>query len=144
MSKSNKILSYIQILVIVCMMLCNDGIRVTSVTKSEDFPCKGHRCGCKLESDCKVHCCCELYKNQDKFRDNNSEQKNSFRVFISSINCKYGSDPLTSITFTAKYILENQVQPIKESFLCFLFHDISSDLLEVFLSPPGKPPRHFI
>ncbi|CAG1771570.1 hypothetical protein BAC3_01914 [uncultured bacterium] len=143
MSKSNKILSYIQILVIVCMMLCNDGIRVTSVTKSEDFPCKGHRCGCKSESDCKAHCCCGLFKNHDKFQNSN-EQRNGFHVFISSVNCKYGSDLLSSITFTAKYILENQVQPIKESFLCFLSHDISIDLLEVFLSPPGKPPRHFI
>lgn len=143
MSKHNKILSYIQILVIVFMTLCNDGLRASSVAKPEDFPCKGHNCGCRSESDCKVHCCCGSFNDHDKFQDSN-EQRNSFYVFISSVNCKYGSDPFTSITFTAKYLLENQVQPIKESFLCFRSQDISKSLLEVFVSPPEKPPRHFI
>jgi len=142
--KSNKTLAYIQILVIVCLMVCNDGIKVTSVKKSGEFPCKEHQCGCKSESDCMTHCCCGLYKNQGKFQNNGNEQKNSFQVFMSSVNCKYGNDPLASITFTAKYILESQVQPIKESFLYFLSHDISISLREVFASPPEKPPRYFI
>lgn len=142
MSKSNKILSYIQILVIIGLMLCSDGIRVNSV-RSGEFPCSSHQCGCMSESDCKKHCCCGLYENQDKFQNSN-EQRNGFRVFISSVNCKYGSDPLTGITFTAKYMLEYSVQPIKESFLCFFSHDISICLPEIVLSPPDKPPRHFI
>ena len=141
--KSSKILAYIQILTIVCLMVCNDGVRVNSVKKSGEFPCKRHQCGCKSESDCEAHCCCGLYKHQGKFQNNGNEQKNSFQVFMSSVNCKYGNDPLASITFTAKYILESQVQPIKESFLCFLFSNTSICPPDVFVSPPEKPPQNF-
>ncbi|KAA0242180.1 MAG: hypothetical protein DYG83_12390 [Candidatus Brocadia sp. AMX2] len=140
--KSHKILTYIQISVIVCLLICNGGISVNSVRESDGFPCKGHQCGCKSESDCRTHCCCGVYKNRDKFQSN--EQKSSFHVFMSSINCTYGNDPLTGVTFTAKYMVGDQVQQIKESFLCFLSCDISNSLLEVFASPPKKPPRHFI
>lgn len=142
--KSSKILAYIQILVMVCLTLCNDGIRVNSVRKSGEFPCKGHLCGCETESDCMAHCCCGLQKNQADFQNNGNEQKKSFQVFISSVNCKYENDPLSSVSCTAEYTLESQVQPIKESFLRFLSRDISISLLEAFISPPEKPPRRFV
>ena len=143
MSKRNKILAYVQILVLVCLMVCNGGITVNSSRKSDSFPCKGHQCGCKSEWDCMTHCCCFAHENQDEFQNNNEKQKNGFHTFISSVNCKSGNDPLTGITFTAKYILEGKVQPIKESFLCFLFNDTSNSIPEVIISPPEKPPRYF-
>lgn len=135
--------SYTQILVVICLMFSRGSIGINFSKQSDEFLCKGHQCGCELESDCKVHCCCGLFKNRDKFQNGN-EQRNSFRVFMSNINCKYGGDPLTSITFIAKYLLDGQVQPIKESFLCFRSQDILNSLLEVFVSPPEKPPRRFI
>ena len=137
-----KILSYTQILVIVCLAFFSAGIPVNSFRKSGEFPCKEHHCGCKSEFGCKTHCCCAPDENQNKFR-NNSKNQNGFKTFISSINCKYGNDPLTTISFTAKYMLNGQVLPIKESFLCFLFNDTSINLPEVFTSPPEKPPKLF-
>ena len=140
--KNYKILSYTQILVIVCLAFFSAGIPVNSFRKSGEFPCKEHHCGCKSEFDCKTHCCCAPDENQNKFR-NNSKNQNGFKTFISSINCKYGNDPLTTISFTAKYMLNGKVLPIKESFLCFLFNDTSINLPEVFTSPPEKPPKLF-
>lgn len=141
MSKCNKIFACIQIFVIIFLMVCNGGGVVSSAKKSDAFPCEGHQCGCKSEADCKAHCCCVPDENQNKFH-NSSEKHNGFRAFISSVNCKYGNDPLTTITFTAKYVLESQDTLIKESFLCFLLHDTSVHLPEVFLPPPEKPPRY--
>ena len=142
MSKCNKIFACIQTFVFLFLMVCNGGGIVSSAKKSDAFPCEGHQCGCKSESDCKTHCCCTPDKNQNKFR-NNSEKHNGFRAFISSVNCKYGNDPLT-ISFTAKYMLESQILPIKESFLSFLFDDLSIRLPEVFVAPPETPPRHYL
>ncbi|MCF6155154.1 MAG: hypothetical protein E3K36_07860 [Candidatus Brocadia sp.] len=143
MSTRNKILPYIQILVVICLMFSHGSVGINLPKKSDEFPCEGHRCGCELESDCKVHCCCGLFNNHDKFQSGN-EQGNGFHVFMSSLKCQYGGDPITSITFIAKYLLDGQVQPIKESFLCFRSQDISNSLLDVFVSPPEKPPRRFI
>ena len=138
-----KIFSYTQILVIVCLTFFSAGIPVNSFRKSGEFSCKEHHCGCKSEFDCKTHCCCAPRQDHDKFQNNTENQKGSFQVFISSLNCKMGNDLLTSINFTAKYILESKVQPLKETFLCFLLHDTSVHLPEVFLSPPEKPPKFF-
>ena len=143
MSRISTIFSYVQIMVIVCLIVCNGGIAINSFKKSGELSCKGHQCGCRSESDCKAHCCCGPYESHN-LQNNSEKQKNSFQVFISSINCKFGNDPVTGITFMAKYILESNVQPVKESFLCFLFYDISIHLPEVFVSPPEKPPRSFI
>ena len=143
MSKCNKIFACIQTFVILFLMICHGGSVISNAKKSGAFPCAGHQCGCKSEADCKTHCCCAPDENQNKFH-NSSEKHNGFRAFISSINCKYGNDPLTTITFTAKYMLESQILPIKESFLCFLFNDTSINLPEVFTPPPEKPPRRFI
>lgn len=142
MNKRNQMLSYIQILVIISLMFCNNGVRGNFTWKSEEFPCKEHQCGCKSASDCKVGCCCTFCEDPVNYQ-NNSVQKSGLQVFISSVKCKYGSGP-SSITFSAKYILENHIQPVGESFLCFLPHDISIYPLEVFLSPPEKPPRHHV
>jgi len=142
MSKCNKIFACIQIFVILFLMVCNGGSVISNAKKSGAFPCAGHQCGCKSEADCKTHCCCAPDENQNKFH-NNSKNQNVFKTFISSINCKYGNDPLT-ISFTAKYMLERQVRPIKEAFLCFLSNDISIHLPEVFVAPPEKPPRHYL
>ena len=142
MSKCNKIFACIQTCVILFLMICHGGSVISNAKKSGAFPCAGHQCGCKSEADCKTHCCCAPDENQNKFR-NNSKNQNGFKTFISSINCKYGNDPLTTISFTAKYMLNGQVLPIKESFLCFLFNDTSINLPEVFTSPPEKPPKLF-
>ena len=143
MSKCNKIFACIQTCVILFLMICHGGSVISNAKKSGAFPCAGHQCGCKSEADCKAHCCCAPDENQNKFH-NSSEKHNGFRAFISSVNCKYGNDPLTTITFTAKYILESHVRPIKESFLCFLSYDTSFHLPEVIVSPPEKPPRCFV
>ncbi len=143
MSKCNKIFACIQTFVILFLMVCNSGSIISSAKKSGAFPCEGHQCGCKSEADCKTHCCCAPDENQNKFH-NSSEKHNGFRAFISSVNCKYGNDPLTTITFTAKYMLESQILPIKESFLCFLFNDLSIRLPEVYIAPPEKPPRYHL
>ena len=142
MSKCNKIFACIQTCVILFLMICHGGGIISNAKKSGAFPCAGHQCGCKSDADCKTHCCCAPDENQKKFR-NNSENQKGFRTFISSINCKYGNDPLT-ISFTAKYMLESHVPPIQESFLCFLSNDISIRLPEVFVPPPEKPPRHYL
>lgn len=143
MSKCNKIFACIQTFVILFLMICHGGSVISNAKISGAFPCAGHQCGCKSEADCKTHCCCAPDENQNKFRSN-SENQNGFKTFISSINCKYGNEPLTTITFTAKYILESQVRPIKESFLCFLSNDTSFHLPEAIVSPPEKPPRYFV
>lgn len=143
MSKSNKIVACIQIFVILFLMISHGGSVISNAKKSGAFPCAGHQCGCKSEADCKTHCCCAPDESQNKFHKS-SEKQHGFKTFISSINCKYGNDPLTTITFTAKYILERQVRPIKESFLCFLSNDTSFHLPEVIVSPPEKPPRYFV
>lgn len=142
MSKCNKIFACIQTCVFLFLMVCNGGGIISSAKKTDAFPCAGHQCGCKSAADCKAHCCCAPDENQNKFR-NNSENKNGFKTFISSINCKYGNDLLT-ISFTAKYMLESQVQQIKESFLCFLSHNTSFHLPQAIVSPPDKPPRYFV
>ena len=143
MSKCNKIFACIQTFVMLFLMVCNSGGIISSAKKSDAFPCAGHQCGCKSAADCKAHCCCAPDENQNKFR-NNSEKQNGFKIFISSVNCKYGNDPLTTITFTAKYILESRDTLTKESFLCFLFNDLSIRLPEVFVAPPEKPPKHYL
>jgi len=143
MSKVTPIITYLQIIVIVCLTICNDCSVVNLPKRSDTFPCKGHQCGCKSEYDCKTHCCCGLYKNHDKFQNHSQQQKNVFHAFVSSVNCKYGNNPLTSITFAAKYILDDQVQVIKELFMGFLLNDTSITPPDPFVSPPKKPPRYF-
>lgn len=141
MRKSNKILAYVQILVIVCLMVCNGSISVRSSQKYNSFPCKGHQCGCKSELDCMTHCCCFTNEKQEKLQTNGWEQKSGIHAFISSVNCKNGNDPC--ITLTAKYIVESKVQSTRESFLCFYFRESSIFIPEVLVSPPEKPPRCF-
>ena len=138
MYKSHRTLSYILILIILCLTVCNRGMAVNSFKKTGEFSCKGHQCGCKSESDCKIHCCC------GHFQYKRGKQKNGLQSFISSVNCKFGDNPVSGITFSAKYILESNVMPINESFLCFLPHGTSIYLPDIFVSPPEKPPRNFI
>lgn len=144
MSKSNRILAIVQILIIVSLMLCNGGVSENLPDKSEIFPCKAHQCGCKTEYDCKTHCCCANHENSDTLDIQNNTQGNSFRAFVSSINCKYGSESFKSIDSSVKYMFENSVKPLSETFLCFLPHNSSIRLPEAFVSPPEKPPRFFI
>lgn len=141
MSRKNKVLACIQILIVLCILPCNSGRAVRLPIKTGEFLCKGHQCGCKSALDCKAHCCCSSYKNYNELKDS-SKKQSGFRAFMSNIDCKYGSDPLTNTTFTDKYIAENQVQPIQESFLYFLFCNISIYLPEIIASPPEKPPRY--
>ena len=138
MYKSHKILSYLQIIIIICLMVCNKGIDVNFFKIAGDFSCKGHQCGCKSEYDCKKHCCCAHTQN---IRE---KQKNGFQSFISSINCKVGNNSDTGITFSGKYLFASNVMPMQESFLCFLSLCTSIRLPNIFASPPEKPPRSFI
>ena len=142
MNTKNKIISYIQILVIIFVVICNS-VTVNFSVKPEEFPCKGHQCGCKSELDCMTHCCCFTNEEQEKFQTNGWEQKSGLRAFMSSVNCKNGNDPFSGITLTTKYIVESKVQSTKESFLCFLFDESSAFIPEVIVSPPEKPPRCF-
>ncbi len=143
MKNINKVFSYIQILVIVCLMAMSEDRGRVFFSKSENFPCAAHQCGCKTEADCKAHCCCSPHKNYDKFQ-NNSEKHKSFRVFISSLNCKYGNNALTGITFHSEYVLTDKIQPITESLLCFLISNTVIPSPEILPSPIEKPPRYFL
>ena len=143
MRNINKIFSYVQILVIVCLMAMSEDRGRIFFSKSENFPCAEHQCGCKTEADCKAHCCCSPHKDHNEFQ-NNSEKHNSFRVFISSLNCKYGNNTLTGITFQSKYILADKIQAITGSFLCFLISNTVIPSPEILASPIEKPPRYFI
>lgn len=140
MRNTNKIFSYIQILVMVYLMACSEDKGRIFFSQAENFPCAGHQCGCKTEADCKTHCCCSPHKNHNNFQ-NNSENYNSFRVFISSLNCKYGSNVLTTITFQSKYVLADKIRPITASFLCFLVSNTVISSPEILASPIEKPPR---
>lgn len=144
MSKRNKILTYIQVLVVLCILACNSDRAVNFSLKSDEFPCKGHQCGCNTEPDYRERCCCAVNENRNNFLNNSQKQKNGFRIFISSIHCKYGNEAFTGISFTGKYILEDNVQPIKESLLYFLFNTISIPISEGMVSPPKKPPRYLV
>jgi hypothetical protein len=138
MYKSNKTLSCLQIVIIICLMVCNKGIAVNSFKKTGDFSCKGHQCGCKSEYDCKKHCCCAPTENIGE------KQKNGFQSFISSINCKAGNNSDRDISFSGKYLLVSNVMPVQESLLCFLSLGTSIRRPDIFASPPEKPPRRFI
>ncbi|MCF6158822.1 MAG: hypothetical protein E3K32_09675 [wastewater metagenome] len=143
MNKKNTILTYIQILVILCIVLFDGGIHFAQ--GAQETLTAEHQCGCGSGSGCKEYCCCSTsYGDQNTFRDNSNRQKSGFLVFISSVNCKYGNNPLTTITFTTKYIGVNQLEFIRESFLCFLFLPVQSHPSEIIASPPEKPPRFFI
>ena len=143
MRNINKIFSYAQMLVIVCLMAMSEDQGRIFFGKSENFPCAAHQCGCKTEADCKAHCCCSPHKDQNEFQ-NISEKHKSFHVFISSLNCKHGNNAFTSTTFQSKYVLANKVQPTTESFLCFLISNTLIPSPEILPSPIEKPPRYFI
>lgn len=143
MKNINKIFSSIQILVIVCLMAMSEDRGRIFFSKSENFPCAMHQCGCKTEADCKTHCCCSSHENQSEFQ-HNSENHNSFRVFISSLHCKYGNSTFTGIDLQSKYVLADKVQPITASFLCFLISTTVISSPEILASSIKKPPRYFI
>lgn len=143
MTRRNRIVSYIQMLVLSGIILCNGGVALNPVGKSGAFPCAAHQCGCKSESDCRAHCCCAFGENPQKLQNKNDDTENSLGAFISSIQCKYGSNPFAIITFVTKYILENRVPPVKAPFLCFFHDKTSTGISTVFKDPPQKPPRRF-
>lgn len=139
MAKRNKILVYFQILIVICLMLCNCAITSKSIRKSSVLNYKESQCCCKLESDCN-NCGCVPGGNKGSFREN-SKEPNSFHTFIGSINCKLGNDPLTNINFVVKYLSEEQIQPAKETFLCFLTRDFTIFHPKEIINLPEKPPR---
>lgn len=143
MSKINKVLACIQILIFLGLALCNGGITISPLGKSGEFPCKEHACGCKSEADCKAHCCCSPHGNQLESQNSIKKQKDSLQSFISSLKCKSGSDAITCINAELKYVLEDYfvIPPI--TFFCFLAGDTLAHIREVMVSPPEKPPRCF-
>lgn len=144
MSKMNKVIACIQILIFLGLTLCNGGILISSSGKSAEFPCKDHACGCKSEADCKAHCCCSPQGKQSTSQYGVKKQKDSFQSFISSLRCKSGNDAITCINAELKYVLEDYfvIPPI--TFFCFLAGDTLAHIREVMVSPPEKPPRCFV
>jgi len=143
-NKKNKIIACIQILIIIYLALCNSVTAAKFSKKSSASNYKGNQCCCKSESDCKSCCCAINQKNNDKsFQNDGKWQKDKYHIFINSVNCKSGNDPLTNITITVKYTFERPIQPAKETFLCFLINNISIYHPEIIATPPEKPPRHF-
>ena len=142
MSKMNKVLACIQILIFLSLTLCSSGITVSLSGKSDEFPCNEHACGCKSEADCKAHCCCLPQSNQSTSQYGVKKQKNSFQSFISSLKCKSGSDVIACINAELKYILEDYCVTPQITFFCFLASDTLAHLCEPMVSPPEKPPRY--
>ncbi|MGQ3683422.1 MAG: hypothetical protein ACUBOA_00095 [Candidatus Loosdrechtia sp.] len=140
MKKPNKILSCIQVLIIVFLMMWCGGTSLKLPLRTGGFPCKEHQCGCKSEFDCMTNCCCSFSENPNAFQINNK----SLHAFISSINCNYGNDPFTGITIAAKYIKENDIHLAGESFFCFLSYTTQLYPSQIIASRPEKPPRYFL
>lgn len=142
MSKVNKVFACIQIIIFLSLTLCGSGITSNVSSKSGEFPCKGHECGCKSASDCRTHCCCSTQENYAKSHHDAKKQKDIFQSFISSLKCKSGSDAITCINAELKYVLEDYcvIPPI--TFFCFLADDTLAHIREVMVSPPEKPPRY--
>lgn len=139
-----KILPCIQILIFICLTVCNGNLMTNPVRGPEPFPCKGHQCGCKTETDCKEHCCCASYENHNEFQANSKKQKNGLYTFISSVNCKSGNPLISGVSFSNKYIPTEQPLLTQAPFLCFLRCSTSFFPPEAFISLPKKPPRHLI
>lgn len=137
----NKILPCIQILVFVCLTVCNGNLMTNPVRGPEPFPCKEHQCGCKTEADCMEHCCCASYENH---QTGSKKQKNGLFSFISSVNCKSGSPLISFVSFSEKYLSTEKEQSTQAPFLCFLHCSISFFSPEAFIFLPKKPPRHLI
>lgn len=144
MSRRGKIVTYIQILVMVCSALCNTGFVINFPKKPVVFSCSEHECGCKSEADCMTHCCCLPHGNRLKAQNGVKKQKNSILVFISSVRCKSGSDAITCISTKFEYISEDYFKIPQIKFLCFLANDTLVHLCEVMVSPPEKPPRYIV
>ncbi len=137
----NKVVACIQILIFLSLTLCNGGITIGSLGKSDEFPCKDHQCGCKSEADCKTNCCCSPHGNQLMSQHDAKTKKNSLQSFISSLKCKSGSDAITFINTNLKYILEDKPTISQITFLYFLANNTLVHLCEPMVSPPEKPPR---
>lgn len=144
MSKINKIIACIQILIFLGLTLCSSGVTISLSGKSDEFPCKDHACGCKSEADCKNNCCCSPQGNQSTSQYGVKKQKDSLQSFISSLKCKSGNDAITCINAELKYVTEDDcvISPI--TFFCFLTSDTTAHLCEPKVSPPEKPPRYLI
>ena len=139
MNAMNKILSYIQILVFVCLTVCNGNLMTNPVQGPEPFPCKGHQCGCKTEEACKDHCCCASYENHNEFQDISKKQKNGLYAFISSINCKSGNTLISCVSFSEKYVSTEKALPSQAPLFCFLHRDVSfSPQKHSFLFPRNR------
>lgn len=138
-----KIVTYIQILVTVCLVSCNTGIIINCPKKQVAFPCKEHACGCKSEADCMTNCCCfpsgDLSESQNVVR----KQKNGLFSFISSVQCKTGSEAIAFINSNLEYTLEDYTVVHRLAFLCFLTNNPLIHPCEPMVSPPEKPPRYF-
>lgn len=141
MSKTNKVLACIQILVFLTLLLCSGGITINPLRTSEGFPCKEHVCGCKSEADCKAHCCCSPQGNQPTSQQGIKKQKTRLQSFISSLKCKSGNDAITFINTHLKYLLDDKLAISQIAFLYFLTNNNMVHLCEPAVSPPEKPPR---
>ncbi len=143
MSKVNKFIACVQILIFLSLALCSSEVVTISLSgKSGEFPCKDHQCGCKSEADCKTNCCCSPQGNQSTSQYSVKKQKDSLQTFISSLKCKSGNDAITCINAELKYVLEDKLIISPITFFCFLSGDTLAHIREVMVSPPEKPPRY--
>lgn len=141
MSKTNKILACIQILIFLSLTLCGSGITFTVSVTSDEFPCKDHNCGCKSAVDCRTNCCCLPQGNHEKSHYGAKKQKNGIQSFISSLMCKSDSDGISVINTELKYVLEDDFVIPQIAFLYFLASDTMVHICEPMVLPPEKPPR---
>jgi len=144
MSRSGKFIIYVQILVTVCLALCTTSIINNCPKKPGAFPCKEHVCGCKSETDCMTHCCCFPAGDSQGIHNNAKEDKSGLLSFISSLQCKSGSDAVSFINSNLKYIVEVNTISHQLVFLCFLSNVPFIHPCEPIVSPPEKPPRYFL
>ncbi|MCE7911785.1 MAG: hypothetical protein DCC43_08225 [Candidatus Brocadia sp.] len=141
MRKVNKVIAAIQIFIFFSLTLCDGGIPFNVSVKSGEYPCKDHACGCKSESDCKARCCCSPRGNASASQSDVKNPKDSFQSFISSLQCKSGSDAVTIMHVDLKFIPDNDGLISSITFLCFLTSDTVVYPGEPMVSPPEKPPR---
>ncbi|MGQ3685709.1 MAG: hypothetical protein ACUBOA_12010 [Candidatus Loosdrechtia sp.] len=143
MSKINKVIACIQIVIFLSLMLCSSGVTtMNSLRKPDEFPCKDHDCGCKSADDCRTNCCCFPQGNHPGHYHSAKKQKSSLQSFISSLKCKSGSAAMVLINTEFKCIMEDYFVIPHITFLCFLASDTLTRLREVMVSPPEKPPRY--
>ena len=142
MNRIKNSIACFQILIMVFLALCSAGIVINPPKKQVAFSCMDHECGCKSEADCRTNCCCFPAGDRLVSQNDAKQQRNGYHSFISSLQCKSGSNTLAFIKSNLKYIEEYSAIDYRLTFLCFLCNDPFIQPCEPVVSPPEKPPRY--